>query len=620
MPLRCVYTDLDGTLLGKGGSLFRDAEGGFSLAQARALEACHRAGVEVVIMSGRREAQVLEDARLMGQASYIYEAGCAFVIDGETTLLTGDMTQGEGGTIYEQIEARGIPKLLFDHFEGRLEYHSPWHHGRVLSHLFRGKVDVDEANGLLDEHGHDDLRLLDNGAISRPMPGIEIAHAYHLVPGMVSKAAAVAAHARARGYDPAECIAVGDSVEDLEVAAAVGRFFVVANGPGARPRRARRARRLGQRHGHRGPHGRRLLRGGRLRPGRAPPTLEYPSLSQENATVAEQEYLEIMFWLEEAGLPMTGANIARAMQLSPPTVHEMIGRLVEDGYVERSADKSLSFTESGREHASHIVRRHRMIERFLTDVLGIPWDEVHEEAERLEHAMSPVLEERMMAAIGDATTCPHGHPIVEGAREQGALLADVEVGADVHVLRFENEAEELLHYLKDAGLEPGAGGQGRELRRARRHDRLRRRRPRGQPQRRRDRLGPRRPGAAAARGDPGAAGPLQRPLRPVGAQPGLGPLLGDRDADDGGRGRLGAAAARLGRHHHRVDPAHVRDRRGRHCLPVEVGREQGVGGDHPPAAPHPRLQDLVVREPAGRSRAAGCPCRPRGIIFRGHAR
>lgn len=181
-------------------------------------------------------------------------------------------------------------------------------------------------------------------------------------------------------------------------------------------------------------------------------------MSQENATVAEQEYLEIMFWLEEAGLPITGANVARAMQLSPPTVHEMVGRLVDDGYVERNADKSLAFTASGREHASHIVRRHRMIERFLTDVLGIPWDEVHEEAERIEHAMSPVLEERMRAAIGDATTCPHGHPIVEGIRERGALLADVEVGAKIHVLRFENEAEELLHYLKDAGLRPGLVG------------------------------------------------------------------------------------------------------------------------------------------------------------------
>lgn len=232
MALRCVYVDLDGTLLGRGSSLFRDAEGGFSLAQARGLEACHRAGVEVTIMSGRREAQVHECARLIGQTSYIYEAGCAFAIDGETTLMTGDLVPDEEGTIYEQIEARGIPKLLFERFEGRLEYHSPWHTGRVLSHLFRGKVDVAAANELLGAEGHGDLRLLDNGAIAREMPAIDgPAHAYHLVPKMVSKAGAVAAHARARGYDPADCIAVGDSVEDLEVAAAVGRFFVVANGP-----------------------------------------------------------------------------------------------------------------------------------------------------------------------------------------------------------------------------------------------------------------------------------------------------------------------------------------------------------------------------------------------------
>ncbi len=178
-------------------------------------------------------------------------------------------------------------------------------------------------------------------------------------------------------------------------------------------------------------------------------------MSAEQATVAEEEYLEILFWLWEAGLPMTGANMARAMQLSPPTVHEMLGRLERDGYISRAADKSVSFTDDGLSHAKTIVSRHRMIERFLTDVLGIPWDEVHEEAERIEHAMSPVLEERMRAAIGEAKTCPHGHPIKVGEREPGALLADCEVGASITILRFENEAEELLHYLRDAGLEPG---------------------------------------------------------------------------------------------------------------------------------------------------------------------
>jgi DtxR family Mn-dependent transcriptional regulator len=178
-------------------------------------------------------------------------------------------------------------------------------------------------------------------------------------------------------------------------------------------------------------------------------------MTTDQATVAEEEYLQVLFWLDEAGLPMTGANVARAMQLSPPTVHEMIGRLERDGYITRAGDKTISFTENGAEHAEGIVRRHRLIERFLTDVLGIPWDEVHEEAERLEHAMSPVLEERMLAAIGDAKTCPHGHPIVAGIRVQGVPLADVAEGASVKILRLENEAEELLHYLKDAGLEPG---------------------------------------------------------------------------------------------------------------------------------------------------------------------
>ena len=183
-------------------------------------------------------------------------------------------------------------------------------------------------------------------------------------------------------------------------------------------------------------------------------------MSSENATatVAEEEYLQILFWLQEAGLPMTGANVARAMQLSAPTVHEMIGRLERDDYITRGQDRVISFTPDGSAHAEGIVRRHRLIARFLTDVLGVPWDEVHEEAERLEHAMSPVLEQRMLAAIGDAKTCPHGHPIVAGARLSGVPLADVAVGASVRVLRFENEAEDLLHYLKASGLEPGLEG------------------------------------------------------------------------------------------------------------------------------------------------------------------
>lgn len=177
------------------------------------------------------------------------------------------------------------------------------------------------------------------------------------------------------------------------------------------------------------------------------------------ATVAEEEYLQSIFWLTEAGLPVTGANIARAMQLSAPTVHEMVARLAADGYVERQPDKSWVFTKNGLEHAEQIVSRHRLIERFLTDVLDIPWDDVHEQAELMEHAMSPMMEEKMRAAIGDAKTCPHGHPINPADRLPGVPLADCEVGAKVWILRFENEAEDLLHYFKDAGVEPGQRGE-----------------------------------------------------------------------------------------------------------------------------------------------------------------
>ena len=181
-------------------------------------------------------------------------------------------------------------------------------------------------------------------------------------------------------------------------------------------------------------------------------------MADADLTDAERGYLETLYWLHEAGLQMTGANVARAMQLSPPAVHEMVGRLERDGYITRSAEKVISFTATGERLAEEIVGRHRLIERFLTDVLGIPWDEVHEEAERLEHAMSPVLEERMLAAIGDATTCPHGHPIRVGTRTPGVPLADVSEGARIRVLRFENEAEDLLHYLRATGLEPGLEG------------------------------------------------------------------------------------------------------------------------------------------------------------------
>jgi hydroxymethylpyrimidine pyrophosphatase-like HAD family hydrolase len=231
--MRCAYIDLDGTLLGPGGSLLHGADGHFALDGVRALQACSRAGTEVVLYSGRRQTSVFEDSRLIGSRSYIFEAGCGLVLDGELEWLTdGVVPSVEQGTIYEQVERSGAPALLLERFPGRLEYHTPWSIGREVSHLFRGAVDPFEVDELLGGAGCGWLRLVDNGIVRAPeeqMPGLPVIHGYHLMPAAASKARAVARHMQARGYTRDECIAIGDSREDLDAAAVVGAFWLVAN-------------------------------------------------------------------------------------------------------------------------------------------------------------------------------------------------------------------------------------------------------------------------------------------------------------------------------------------------------------------------------------------------------
>jgi phosphoglycolate phosphatase len=228
---RAVYLDLDGTLLGRGASLMHDGEGKVSIDGVRAVQACLRAGVEVVLMSGRRRAQVAEDARLLGQTSYIFESGSCVVLEGEEQWLTGDYRPGEL-TIAEQLERCGAPTLLLEEYAGRLEIHDPWNVGRDVSHIFRGLVDAAEVDAMLAQRGHGDLRLVDNGVLSRRSPTLaDLPHlrGYHLVPVGASKARAVALHERARGYDPAETFAIGDSREDLACAEHVACLWLVAN-------------------------------------------------------------------------------------------------------------------------------------------------------------------------------------------------------------------------------------------------------------------------------------------------------------------------------------------------------------------------------------------------------
>jgi hydroxymethylpyrimidine pyrophosphatase-like HAD family hydrolase len=231
------YLDLDGTLLGRGASLLHDGEGAVSLLGVRAIEACLRAGVEVVLMSGRRRSGVAETARLFGQTAFIYEAGCVLALDGEELWLTGELVPGVL-SVYEQIEATGAPAVLLEAYSGRLEYHDPWAEGREISHLFRGLVDAGEADALLAGRGLGDLRLVDNGIINRRSPTLAelpYVRGYHLIPASASKAAAVAAHMRARGLRREQTFAVGDSREDLAVAASVGTFWLVANALAADP-------------------------------------------------------------------------------------------------------------------------------------------------------------------------------------------------------------------------------------------------------------------------------------------------------------------------------------------------------------------------------------------------
>lgn len=240
-----MYVDLDGTLVGRGGSLLHDAEGNVSLMGARALEAAHRAGVEIVPISGRRRDTVREPARSMGATSYGFEIGGGLHVDGEDYWQTGDL-QPEGDlSVFDLIARRGVIDLLTRAFPGRIELHSPWHTGREVSVLFRGDIDTAEAQRLLDDNGSTDLRLIDNGFVGGlPRGGtgtgvgapdlvttldddVDAPRSYHLAPESVSKAAAAARHRRIRGYAIEETISIGDSAEDVGMAAATGAFWLV---------------------------------------------------------------------------------------------------------------------------------------------------------------------------------------------------------------------------------------------------------------------------------------------------------------------------------------------------------------------------------------------------------
>lgn len=185
-----------------------------------------------------------------------------------------------------------------------------------------------------------------------------------------------------------------------------------------------------------------------------------PSRSGDT-TASVQDYLAAIYDLGSAGKAVIGARLAKHIGISAPAVTEAIRRLTLGGYVKVGRGKELTLTPKGREIAEEMARRHRLLERWLTDTLGLNWTEAHEEAHRLEHAISPRVEERLAELLGMPATCPHGNPIpgMEKPRHtEGFPLAQAREGTVVVVERITEEAEadrKLLEHLWRNEVRPG---------------------------------------------------------------------------------------------------------------------------------------------------------------------
>lgn len=237
MPVRVVYSDLDGTMVGPGGCFFRGEDRRLSLEPARALVDLLAAGVDLVLVSGRTRPQLVEAARIFGADGYIAELGAVLGWAGgrRHELLRGEMPPGYDGLPAQVLEQTGIVRRLLERYHGRLEYHEPWHLGHEADVMLRGLVDVADAEAWLAGVGFGWLTLHDNGVLSATCrtgldPSATPAHVYHLMARGLSKGLGVARDLRRRGLSPAQAIAVGDSASDLDMAPQVGRMWLTANG------------------------------------------------------------------------------------------------------------------------------------------------------------------------------------------------------------------------------------------------------------------------------------------------------------------------------------------------------------------------------------------------------
>jgi DtxR family Mn-dependent transcriptional regulator len=178
---------------------------------------------------------------------------------------------------------------------------------------------------------------------------------------------------------------------------------------------------------------------------------------------AVEEYLETILELEESGIPPMRARLVERLGVSAPAVSETVGRLAREGYVTLDEQRVVHLTDHGRGYATSIMRRHRLAERLLVDVLQVPWHQVHEEAGRLEHAISANLEAHLVRLLGDPATCPHGNPIpgssTPAPTDPLEPLGDLPAGQTAEVRRISEEIEadgDSMLLLEEAGLIPGS--------------------------------------------------------------------------------------------------------------------------------------------------------------------
>jgi DtxR family transcriptional regulator, Mn-dependent transcriptional regulator len=184
------------------------------------------------------------------------------------------------------------------------------------------------------------------------------------------------------------------------------------------------------------------------------------ALQTETLTRSVEDYLKAIYQLTPEGRPASTSEIAHLLALSAPSVTGMVKRLSEHGLLEHIPYRGVQLTEEGRRAALRMVRRHRLIEAYLVEFLGYSWDTVHAEAERLEHAVSDTMIERMAVALGHPTVDPHGDPIpsADGSIHElaGSALSEVPVGQTVELHRVHESQPERLRYIASLGLRPGA--------------------------------------------------------------------------------------------------------------------------------------------------------------------